>query len=187
MFFFYFCRFIISPSGYEDALAGCTREGESLIKIDHLPAALLAYQNSDLPNGIRLDAVANETCFKDQQGNTVDLESQTFALDILLPDQTFGLAADERDGVLSPAVEDEVLSTVCQFPVAGPTSEKGSSLGPATPVVGPTTEEAFDPTGNDETQQPDDATPEETTTIVPPIPQTIIDTTEPAGPTPARP
>ena len=110
-------RFVVMETGYDEALETCSNHGETLVQINSLVAAMDAFEQSELSSGLRIDAISNETCFKDQQGNEIDLSAYPFALDIPLPQQSLGIAVDESNGSLSPAYEGKVLTTVCQFPV----------------------------------------------------------------------
>ena len=101
---------------YEMAVRECSNHGENLIQIDQLDEALELLNNSRLNSNIRLDAISNETCFKDQQGMDVDLESHGFGLNISQPVMDFGLSADGMNGSISLVRDNEVLVTVCQIP-----------------------------------------------------------------------
>ena len=100
--------------GYQQAIDKCVLNGEVLIKIANLQEALDLYYSSPLNLGFRLDAVSNETCFKDQMGQDVDPEQHGFSNDIMQPESFFGLSADEG-GQISLVNDSDVLLTVWQF------------------------------------------------------------------------
>ena len=100
---------------YEQAIEECAMNGEELIKLENFQEALDLYNSSLLNSGTRLDAVSNETCFKDQLGEVVDPEQHGFDIDIMLPENIYGLSVDD-DGIISMVnASDDVLMTVCQF------------------------------------------------------------------------
>ena len=101
---------------YDDALADCSsREGESLVSVENVENAIDALQSSPLAEGIRLNAVSNEVCFQDQDGERVDLESRGFNMELPEPEGVYGLSANADSGDISMAAVDAVLATVCQI------------------------------------------------------------------------
>ena len=106
---------------YEQAIEECAINGEELIKLDNFHEALDLYNSSPLNSGTRLDAVSNETCFKDQLGEVVDPVQHGFDVDIMLPENVYGLSVDDDGNISMVNASSDVLMTVCQFGEGGNT------------------------------------------------------------------
>ena len=84
------------------------------------PGNINALTASDpLAVSYRLDAEHNETCFKDEDGNKIDLDEANdlglnldFDLDL---DQPQNLLVNPLDGSITAAAENSTMATVCQY------------------------------------------------------------------------
>ena len=119
LFSFYF-RYSLKPSSYWEAANDCSSRGEKLISPTNMVQAVEMFSGTMLGKA-RLNALANETCFKDGEGEKLDLKAifgEEFVLQV--PEaksseyvMAFELTGEFHDPVILEA--DRRLTTICSY------------------------------------------------------------------------
>ena len=113
---------MLKPATYDEAGAECSALGEQLVSPKNVKDAANLFANVSLSSA-RLNAVANETCFKDFATEKIDLQElfgEEYSVQVP-PAKTsnfalaFKLAGEESAMVKIFEDGEEGLSTICSF------------------------------------------------------------------------
>ena len=115
-----FYRYFLNPTSYDEALADCDSRSETLVAPENLDTATNLFPETPIASA-RLNAVADETCFKDADGSEAEIDSlleNGYLLDV--PEaESSGLVATAQLGDDTGNVivlnQDQELATICTY------------------------------------------------------------------------
>ena len=112
-------RYILNPATYDQAQEECASRGENLVSPNNVILAVEMFRDTNLGKA-RLDAVANDTCFRDGDGEKLDLDEifgDGYSLQLPTAKSSdfvlgFEIIGNENEAEIME--KDELMTTVCE-------------------------------------------------------------------------